>query len=106
MQGGRKSCNFLKKYIAILRKRLKIDGYMLRLISIESSFHLPRLSQGRTQGDQNVPQNVRSPLSPCRIAEADARSVGDSHPSFLMNFDIAFEMMSSTSSPIPFYHFL
>jgi len=43
------------QYLAIARKRLKIDGYAaMHFTSIEFSY-LPRLSQGlRTQGGQNV----------------------------------------------------
>ena len=73
MQGVYEKVAISEQYLAIARKQLKIDGYMLRcfwpalnLLSIH--VNLPRLSQGRTQGRP-------------KCAETDARSVGDSHPS-------------------------
>jgi len=52
---NRKKLQFRTNYLAIARKRLKIDGYMLLCISpalnpLSIHVNLPRLSQRRTQG--------------------------------------------------------
>jgi len=54
MQGGYEKVVISDQYLAIVRKRLKIDGYMLRLTGIESNIYrdCPR---DVPRGGQNVP---------------------------------------------------
>jgi len=64
------------EYLAIARKRLKIDGYMLRCAGqafnpLSIHVTLTAIVQGRTQGRP-------------KCAETDARSVGDCHPSYTL----------------------
>ena len=80
MQGVYEKVAISDQYLAIARKRLKIDGYIQRSVwpasnSLSIHVNLPRLSQGRTQGRP-------------KCAETDARSVGDSHPSCFLCINI------------------